>query len=366
MLKKFPKLAIIYLSFHSESYWDDVVSAFKKITYPKEQLELVIVDNPHKEFGSSVRYIEENILPLSGKELPHITLLPQNKNLGFAGGNNVGITWALEHNFEYIFLHNNDGFVSANCFEPLVGALEQDKTIGAAQSLIMLYPETDLINTAGNSYQFLGVGYCGNFRQNLTSLKQASISNTGYVSGAAVMLRGDLLKQFGLWDEDFWLYHEDIEYSLRLKAAGFKTVVVRDSVFYHKYNFSRNKEKFYFIERNRLGTLLIFYKLPTLILLLPVGIFWELGMIWFALRSGWLGAKLKSYLYWLWPPHLKLWLGKRRRLQRLRTISDRKLLVSAVGQVKYDDNSVNSPLLKYFANPILATYWWLIRNIIFW
>ena len=53
----YPKIAIIYLSFHSEPYMDDVVSALKKITYPKDRLELVIVDNPHPEYGSSFRYI---------------------------------------------------------------------------------------------------------------------------------------------------------------------------------------------------------------------------------------------------------------------------------------------------------------------
>ena len=85
-----PKIAIIYLSFHCEPYLDDVVSALKKVSYPKDRLELVIVDNPHPQSGPSVRAIEEIVMPFSGAELPHVTLLPQKENLGFAGGNNVG------------------------------------------------------------------------------------------------------------------------------------------------------------------------------------------------------------------------------------------------------------------------------------
>ena len=67
-----PKVAIVYLSFHSEPYLDDVVAALQKMTYPKDRVELVIVDNPHPTHGSSVRFIEETVLPLSCKELPHV------------------------------------------------------------------------------------------------------------------------------------------------------------------------------------------------------------------------------------------------------------------------------------------------------
>lgn len=361
-----PKIAIIYLSFHSEPYAGAAASAFKKITYPKDRLELIIVDNPHPEFGSSARFLEETMMPLSGTELPHVTLLLQKKNLGFAGANNAGIRWALENGFDYMYLHNDDGFVAANCFEPLIQVLESDRTIGAAQSLILLYPETELVNSAGNAYHYLGIGYCDNFRVPAGKLTIAPIADSGYLSGAAVMLRADLLKRYGLWDEDFFLYHEDIEYSLRLKAAGYRTVVARDSKFFHQYNFSRNKEKFYFIERNRLGILLMFYKLPTLILILPMVIFWELGMLFFSARNGWLMIKLRVYFYWLKPSSWKRWLEKRRNIQRLRTAGDRKLLASAAGRVIFNEKSINTPLLRYVANSILALYWAVVKQLIFW
>lgn len=366
MRTKYPKIGLVYLSFHSEPYLDDVVSALKKMTYPKARVEFIIVDNPHPEFGSSARTITENILPLSAKELPRVTLLAQEKNLGFSGGNNVGIKWALAHGCEYIYLHNNDGFVAANALEPLVEAMEKNKNIGAAQSLMLLYPDTDLVNSAGNAYHYLGIGYCNNFRLPLNQLSLPPIADSGYLSGAAVMLRADLLRQYGLWDEDYFLYHEDIEYSLRLKSLGYRTVVVRDSIFFHKYSFSRNQTKFYYIERNRLGLLLTFYKWPTLILLLPIAIFWELGMLFYAAENGWLGVKLKTYAYWLALSHWSLWLGKRQKIQHQRTVGDRKLLAGAVSRVTFAEKSVDSPLLKHVANPILAAYWAIVQQIIFW
>ncbi|MBI5221720.1 MAG: glycosyltransferase, partial [Candidatus Magasanikbacteria bacterium] len=138
-MNNFPKVAIIYLSFHCEPYIDDVVSALKKMTYPKDKVELVVVDNPHPEYGLSMRYLSEHVLPLSDNELPHVTLLPQESNLGFSGGNNAGIQWAIDNNFDYVYFHNNDGFVAANFLEPIVEAMERDKNIGQIQSILMLY-----------------------------------------------------------------------------------------------------------------------------------------------------------------------------------------------------------------------------------
>ncbi len=222
-MNTFPKVAIVYLSYHCEPYIDDVVSALKKMTYPKDRVEFVVVDNPHPEFGLSIRYLEENIMSMSGNELPHITLLPQNSNLGFSGGNNVGIQWALDNGFDYVYFHNNDGFVAANFLEPLVEVMESDKTIGAVQSLLMLYPEADLLNSSGNSFHYLGLGFCNNLRVKKADIKLEKVYETSYSSGAAVLMRSDLLRQYGLWDHDFFMYHEDIEYSFRLKIAGYKT-----------------------------------------------------------------------------------------------------------------------------------------------
>jgi len=361
-----PKVAIIYLSFHSEPYINDVVSALRQMTYPKELVELVIVDNPHPEYGSSVRYLQENIMPLSGNELPHTTILLQEKNLGFAGGNNVGIKWAIDNHFDYIYFHNNDGFVAANFLESLVEVLEKDKNIGAAQSLMMMYPETDLINSSGNSFQYLGMGFCNNIRVKLENTNLPTVAETAYASGAAVMMRSDLLREYGFWDEDFFLYHEDIEYCLRLRLVGYKIVMVRDSVFYHKYTFGRNKEKFYFIERNRWGVLLMFYKLSTCLLILPMFLIFEFGLLIFAWQKGWLNEKLRAYHYWFDFNHIKLWWGKRRHIQALRKIGDKELMKSFVGKITFDDVNVKNEILDKVGNPLMDAYWKLVRKIIFW
>jgi len=366
-MNTYPKIAIVYLSFHCEPYMDDVISSLKKLTYPKDKLEFIIVDNPHPEHGPSVRFIEENVMPLSGREIPHVTLLPQKENLGFAGGNNVGAQWALEHNFDYVFFHNNDGFLASNALEPLVGAMEKDKTIGAAQSLMLLYPESELINSTGNSFHYLGFGYCNEYRMKLKDIQLPEVKEVSYASGAALMMRADLMKQYGMWDNDFFLYHEDLEWSFRLRAVGYKIVLVRDSVFYHMYQFSRSITKFYWMERNRYGTMLMFFRWPTLLLLLPMGVILELGLWLFAIKGGWAKERMRVYAYWLKWSNWKLWLHKRKNIQSMRKVSDRFLMSFASTGVYFQEKSMENPVLKYIGNPVMKVYYYIIvKGLIWW
>lgn len=345
---------------------DDVVSALEKLTYPKDRVEFVIVDNPHPQHGPSVRYIEENIMPKSGVTLPKVTLIANNENLGFAGGNNVGIKYALENDFDYVFLHNNDAFVSANFLEPLVEVMEKDKNIGAAQSLLLLHPETELINSAGNAAHYLGFGFCWGYRQKLNEANLPPVKEIAYASGAGILMRADLLKKYGLLDEDFFLYHEDFEYCYRLKAVGYKIVLVRDSRVFHKYQFSRSITKYFWMERNRYGILLEFFKWPTLFLIAPMLILLEVSLMLFALKGGWFGERLKVYKYWFDSENWRVWLRKRKKIQSIRKISDRELLKEAVSKVLFQEKEMENPLLLYVGNPVMAVYWWVVRKVMWW
>jgi GT2 family glycosyltransferase len=366
-MQNYPKIAIIYLSFHCEPYIDDVVSSLKKLTYPKERVEFIIVDNPHPQYGSSFSFLEENVVPLSGKELPHTTMLPQKENLGFAGGNNVGVEWAIANNFDYVYFHNNDGFMAANCLEPMVEAMEKDKTIGAAQSLMLLHPETDLVNSSGNAFHYLGFGFCNEYKMKYKDLQLPPVKEVSYASGAAFMVSVDVIKKYGAWDKDFFLYHEDLEWCMRLRVAGYKIAVVRDSIFYHKYQFARSITKFYYMERNRYGTMLMFFRWPTLLLLLPIALPLEIGLWIFAYRGGWAKEKARVYAYWTNSKNWKMWLQKRKYIQRIRKVSDRHLMNYAVSKIEFQDKSTDNPLVHFLANPIMTLYYKLIvKGIIWW
>ena len=360
------KLAIVYLSYHSDQYLDRLVFSLQNTSYLQDQLELIIVDNLHPEFGSSEKVLYEKLEILSGKNFPQVTILPQEKNLGFSGGMNVGVKKAMELDCKYVYLHNQDGFTDSKAFEKIVQVMESDQTIGAAQSLMMLYPETELINTSGNNFHYLGFGYINHFKKKLSDLKLNNVRDIGYASGAAVILRTDLLQKYGLWDEDYFFYHEDLEYSLRLKSVGYRIVAVKDSVFYHQYEFSRNKNKYYFMERNRWGLLLTYYKIPTLLLLWPISSVIEFGMLCFAIFQGWGIEKIRTYLYWLNPKNWQVWLKKRKYIQSLRTVKDRVLLRQAVSEIHFSEAGLDSPLLIYIVNPLMKLCGKILQVIIKW
>ncbi|MEK7624970.1 MAG: glycosyltransferase family 2 protein [Patescibacteria group bacterium] len=364
--KKLPKVAVVYLSYHSEPYLEDMVRALQKTSYPRDRLSLVVVDNPHPTEGSSLNKINEVVLPLSGKSLPEVIVLPQEKNLGYTGGNNVGINWALDHGFDYIFLHNQDGYFASDCLAKLVKAMESDKSIGCAQALIML-AGTDRVNTAGNSFNYLGFAFIDHFGKKLSELNLKPVEEVGYASGAGLMMRSDLVKKFGSLDADLFAYHEDVEYSLRLKLAGFKVAMIRDAIFHHKYEFNRSSSKFYFMERNRYAVLLMYYRTVTLILLLPILLFMEIGLLVFFLLKGWGNEKFKIYAYWLDLKNWRMWLSKRKKIQQLRTIGDRELVRMSAGKIIFGVKpDMNNPLLVYVANPLMVVYRAIVRVIIFW
>ena len=368
IMENYPKIAVVYLLYrHNESYVDDMVSAMEKLSYPKDKVALVIVNNPIPGEGVFARYIENNVLPKSDSELPRTIYLPQSENLGFAGGNNVGVKWAIENDYDYVYFHNDDGFVARNAFEPLIEAAENDQEIGVAQSLMMLHPETELINSTGNSFQYLGFGYCNEYRKKLSNLNLPKVKEISYASGAAMLVSVKLIKEFGTWDHDFFLYHEDLEWSFRLRAAGYKIVMVSDSLFYHKYQFSRSIEKFYWMERNRYGVMLMFFKWKTLILLLPMLVVLEVGLIFFAWRGGWLDKQLKVYKYWSKSENRKLWLGKRKHIQKIRKVTDRHLLGYSVAGIYFQEKSMENPILRYIGNPLMTLYYKVVvKGLIRW
>jgi GT2 family glycosyltransferase len=368
MLNEEPRVVIMYLVWDEEPkrYLEDVVLGVKKQTYKKENLEFLIVYNSHKEEHSSQAPYIRDMIEKNKHDLPHVTILEQEENLGFSGGNNLGMQWAIDNKFEYVFLHNGDALLGGNCIEKLVEKMEGDDTIGSSQPLIFLHPEVEKINTAGNALHYLMVGYGEDYKLTKREANLPEVQETGYLSGAAILMRTELLHKYGLWDHNYFMYHEDTDYSLRLKLLGYRNVVVRDAEFFHKYEFKRSIEKYFWIERNRYVLLLLFYKVPTLIVIFPMLLVFEFGLMIFALKGGWFDKRIEVYKYWLKAENWTLWLKKRKQIQKTRKISDRELLKNSVQGVYFQEEEMRNPLLLYVGNPLMTVYYWVIVRVLVW
>src|SRR3989339_209854 len=178
-------------------------------------------------------------------------------------------------------------------------------------------------------------------------------------------IESEVLKKFGKWHEEFYLYHEDTEYSLRLKINGFRVVLASQAEFFHEYTFSKNLEKFYWLERNRHALKYLFYKWPTLILTWPLEIVYNLGLMIVAGGGGWLSELLRVYRYWLSSKNWQIWRELRRNNLRTRKMSDRQLLAQVVATIGSAELVISAPL-KFFVNAIFKLYYYFLRLIVWW
>jgi len=135
---------------------------------------------------------------------------------------------------------------------------------------------------------------------------------------------------------------------------------------YHKYaykpkeKYQPQKQKFYHLEKNRIMTLVKNLEKKTLFLILPAFVFMEMGMMLYAFWGGWFKEKISSYAFVL--KNYRRILKKRKKVQGLRVRDDRFLKAALWGEVRFEE--LKPPLLKYFANPVLHSYWFFVKRFL--
>lgn len=368
-------VAIIVLIYNGSEYIGDLFTSLEKINYRRDKFEIVIVDNASTDksvemMKNIIAQIHPPYPPLSkggegGSLNLNCHLIVNEKNLGFAAGNNIGLQYAIDKNFDYVYLLNQDTVVEPDFLANAIKVIESEQDIAAVQSRLMHYKNKEIINSIGNCIHFLGFGYAGGNGESAKSYKQKAISSEiTYASGAAVLIRIDHLKKIGLLNKDFFMYHEDLDWGWRAWLKGYKILLAPESVVYHKYEFSRSIKKYYYMERNRRLVLLQNYKLPTLILISPVYFLMSLMMLSYSFLAGWGGEQLKVVKYFL---NFKNWQQAficRRAIQQSRKVRDKFMLDKFVGMISYQETT--SPILKYAVNPFLNICFILIKGIVWW
>lgn len=293
------------------------------------------------------------------REFPEADLIRLNKNTGFVGGNTIGITEALRHPPDYVFLLNQDTEIEPGTVSELVRVAE-DSGAGIVQGMLLLGDERHLVNNAGNALHYLGFGFVKHYREPAERWAGQEPFEIGYASGAAMLIRRDVLETVGLFDESFFSYHEDLDLCWRAKLAGFKVMLAPKAIVYHYYEFSRNKKMLYWAERNRWAVLLKNYSLKTLILLMPALFFIELAMLVYSALGGWLHLKIKSYGWILM--RFGAILASRRRIQRIRKIHDRSIIRSMDSKLLFSE--IRNPMLTYVISPFSVLYYQVIRFLV--
>lgn len=322
-----------------------------RLLNPIVKADVFIVDNASTT--ESAVYLRQ--------QAPEARLILNKNNDGFAKGNNDAMREMLAEGYDYILLLNMDASLEPEALRELLRVAEANPLAGAVQARLMLDPDRELVNSLGNVTHFLGFGYCRAYREKYKD-KGEEASPIAYPSGACVLLRASALKKVGLFDEEFWMYSEDQDLGWRLWLAGRQCLLAPRAVAYHHYEFSRSISKYYWLERNRLIVAWKNYSLLSLILFFPPLLFMQLGMLFFAWRSGWLNEQRKVWVYFFNPKHWPYLLKARRQAQSLRQVPDYKILAMFSGSIWYQE--IGSPILKYVVNPVLSVYFFLARRLI--
>jgi GT2 family glycosyltransferase len=242
-----PLVAIVVLNWNGVDDTIVCLNSLAALTYPN--FSAVVVDN-----GST-----DDSLPRLRRYTAcyPLTLIETGRNLGFAGGNNVGIKRALKDGADYVLLLNNDTEVDPGMLDAFVAAADRFPDAGVFSGKIYFHSEPNRIWYAGAQwnpknarFDLVGEGLLDD------GATYSTTCETGYACGCAFFLPAGRLREIGLLDEDFFLYFEETDWCYRAREAGHPSIFVPDAKLWHKVSVSFGGEgsplALYFITRNRL------------------------------------------------------------------------------------------------------------------
>lgn len=239
-------------------YWLPPDNPLRKLSVPPISkpisIEFFQAEKTHFETEKEDRSDEPNIKNCQSNSFLLVHQAAQN--LGFAGGNNIAIRYALSHGADYVLLLNNDTVVTQNFLIPLVKTAQSNKRIGMVGGKIFFYSDPHKLWAAGggkiNSFTS-GMKHIGVFQPD--NRKYSKSGEVDYITGCLLLVKKKVIEKIGLMNEDYFLYYEETDWNLRAQKAGYQSYYVPDSVIYHKAplpHLSDKKGITYYYTRNRI------------------------------------------------------------------------------------------------------------------
>ncbi len=265
-------ITVIIVNWNGRHLLADCLDALNRQTLAPS--EIILVDNGSTD--GSIQWLTQNH--------PQVRLMPQAENLGFARANNL----ALEQvKTPYAALINNDTEADPRWLEHLHAALEADPSAGSAASKMLIHSEPGVIDRAGDGYTRAGAAMMRGRGQPASHYDQAE-PIFGACAGAA-LYRMDMLKELGLFDEDYFLIYEDVDLAFRAQLQGWRCVYVPQAVVLHKVSRSLvhdSATSVYYGHRNLEWTYLKNIPAPLLLASLPLHLLYMLASgVFFALQG---------------------------------------------------------------------------------
>jgi GT2 family glycosyltransferase len=306
--------------------------------------ELIVVDN------DSADGTPEAVAELA----PQARVVRSGGNLGFAAACNLG---AEQASGELLVILNPDAAPRAGWGEAIRRPWLEERGWAAWQALVA---EGDgaTINSAGNPVHFTGIVWAGAHGRPLADAPAAG--EVTALSGACLAIPRRTWTKVGGFPADYFLYHEDVDLSLRLRLAGGALGIEPAAVVDHDYEFGAREHKWRWLERNRWAFLIRCYPAPLLALLMPALLLTELALIPAAFAAGWGRQKLAAtgeVARWL--PRL---LRERRQVQAARTVGVAEFAAWLTPDL--DSPFIPAVARSAPARLLLRTYWRAVRFVL--
>ena len=217
------RLPLVYIVVLNWNGWPDTIECLKSLEDQSyDHYDIVVVDNGSTD--DSVQRIRT--------AFPALKLLETGKNLGFSAGNNVGIRYALSHDADFVWLLNNDTAVQRQTLAQMVDVAVADRNVGAVGSIIMDVDDSARVQAwGGGNVRF----WCGRSQNAKVPAK------LDYLTAASLLVPHSVFERVGLLDERYFLYWEDVDFSFRIRSAGYSLAVSEKSLVMHKESSSLRK-----------------------------------------------------------------------------------------------------------------------------
>ncbi|MEO5950654.1 MAG: glycosyltransferase family 2 protein [Candidatus Saccharimonadales bacterium] len=278
------RLAVIVLNWNGI---DDTLLCFDSLLKQSiSDFKIIIIDN------GSIDNSKDVLQKLQISNSRRLTVLYNPVNKGFAGGVNTGINWVIKNDYELVALFNNDAVADSNWLKSLVDE-SGDETVGIVTGLL-LHEDGKTIDSTGDWYTNWGLPFPRNRNEPVGSAPDKQFVFSG--SGGASLYKTELLKDIGLFDEDFFAYYEDTDVSFRTQLAGWKVIYTPKAVAYHKQGATSNKIPGFAVYQTFKNLPLLLIKDVPVGLYLPIAIrfyfaYWLMFINTFKHRRGWSATK---------------------------------------------------------------------------
>ncbi|MDI6645192.1 MAG: glycosyltransferase family 2 protein [Methanobacteriaceae archaeon] len=275
ILKKY--ISIIIVTYNSREHIEACINSINKQKYPENYIvEIVIVENLSTD--GTYDFIRE--------KFPSLKIVKNSENNGYGNGNNLG---AKNANGEYLVIINPDTIVEEGWLEKLIEPLTENKKLITTPK-VLIY-DGSKINACGLIIHFTGLGFTRGFRSEKKLFSEIEYVNG--IFGCCFAIKKEDFKYLGGFDENIFMYGEDVDLSYRAHLNGFKIQFIPSAIVKHDYDLIVPAEKIYHLEKGRYLILKKYMTAKDLILLLPSLIMAEALAFGYSLKFGPKGLKYK-------------------------------------------------------------------------